>query len=534
MKKYNIDHEKLSAYLDGELPLSEKNELEQRLSVSSELREKLEELKKLKEFTSSSYRKLPESPFLETRVMANLKTGQKESFLKRRWIPVLGLVAVTIILMLVFKYNPNLINRIVEEQTTNIAAFYKANLKPLLYAANLSNEDIFNFAFYNELPLDNKNEQFLQIGQDSSGREFFEIKKTSYNVQENNYERFVAALNLNDNQKQDVDSILQHYASELQAQVLVNDRNTVAINPNLWNYNKAIAADIVKFAAQVNEPGLRKIIPVSTGYFTPKTVNDMVVNVKSKNDNDYIFLTPDTIFTSWVDVDSREMKEELRKVREEMKRASREIGRELAEKQRELRDIHISIKLDSLRHNKFKRQQNKFDVYVGDNNFRIEMKEFQVPEIPDMDSISALVDKVMRSVQVYTTNSPKSPSRLSKRYNFQYKSNDSLPGVGVNSGIDSMVNMNFNYFQNQNKLVDSILTRFMPDFRMKSDSLTTYFKMYDDSSRYQFETELQNQLQEMELELKRFREEMRELRKDLQKDTSKSREVRVIRKPVEI
>lgn len=535
MKKYNSDYEKLSAYIDGELPLSEKNELEQKISVSPELKKKLQELKQIKELTSDAFKKIPDSPYLETRILAALKSGQnKATFIKRNWIPVAGLVAVTIILMVVLSYNPGIIKRLVEEQSTNLASFYKENLKPLLYASNLSNEDIFNFAFYKELPLDNNKEQYLQIGLDSSGVEYFEIKKSSYNIQENNYERFVTALNLDEVKKLQFDSILQHYAAELQTQVLVNERNAVAINPNLWNYNRAIAADLVRFASTVNELEIQNIIPPRDKYSHSDAMYKIAREVKSNDDNNYIFLTPDTIFTSWIDIDSKEMKEELRKAKEEIRRSAEfAFQNNLGERTR------VMIRLDSLRHIRNKDyKKDMFEVVVGDNNYRVGIKEIEIPEIPvpDFDSISAYIDRVMQSVQVFTTNSPKNPTKLSKRYNFQYGYRDTLKGVVVSPlpKIDSMMNFNYNYYEMNQDKMDSLVSLYMPKFRFRQDSLTNYFKMYDDSTRYLLEFDLQEQLKEVEEEMREFREEMQNMRKELNKDTNLHNKPKSIKKPTEI
>lgn len=536
MKKYNFDYEKLSAYIDGELPLAEKNELEREISLSPELQKKLLELKKVKELTEASYKKLPESPYLETRIMANLKHDKGGgSLIKRSWIPVAGLVVVTVVLMVILKYNPTLINKIVQEQSSNLAGFYKENLKPLLYASSLSNEDIFNFAFYKELPLDDNKEQFLQIGNDSAGNEFFELKKSSYNIQENNYEKFVTAMNLDARQKQSFDSILQHYAGELQTQVLVNNRNAVAINPNLWNYNKAIAAELVQFASNVNEPEFNKLRIHKDRYLNPAAIIKIVDEVKASDENNYIFLTPDTIFTSWIDVDSKEMKEELIKVKKELY----ETGRDLAGDREEFHRIKVNFRIDSLRHIREKNyRKEKFGITVGDNNYRVQIQGTEVPQLslPDMDSITAQIENAMRHVQVFTVSSPKNPTRFSKRYNFQYGYKDSLKEMVVPSipELDSM--MNFNYFQynKNNEKIDSLVSLYMPQFKFKHDSLTSYFKMFDDSSRYLYEIDMQKQLKEIETEMRRFREEMEKLRKDINENNGKKDSTRRIKKPIEV
>ena len=49
--------------------------------------------------------------------------------------------------------------------------------------------------------------------------------------------------------------------SDMQEQVLVNENNTVAISPKLWNYNKAIFADVMAFAKDANNEQFTKIVP---------------------------------------------------------------------------------------------------------------------------------------------------------------------------------------------------------------------------------------------------------------------------------
>ena len=214
----NINYEKLSAYLDGELPLEEKNKFEEELALSSDLQKKLSELKKLKQLTASSIKPLSESPYFETRLFASLKE-HKTSFLSlKKLSPIVGFLVLTLAVMIFLKYNPQIIENLVEQQKSNLAGFYKQNLKPLLYAANLSNEDVFNFAFNHQLPLDKTNSQYLQLGYDTTGNGFFEIKTRNIASNVNNLDKFIRALNLNSQQKEKVDSILQNYAEELQSQ----------------------------------------------------------------------------------------------------------------------------------------------------------------------------------------------------------------------------------------------------------------------------------------------------------------------------
>ena len=155
MKKVNEkDIELISAYLDGELSDEEIILAELKISKSAELRAKFEELKKIKKLTSESFNSLPEAQYFEARVMQHIHSENSTKLKFKKWTPAIGFGLLAICLMLVLKFNPGILDRLLESQKTKIAGFYQQNLRPLLYTANLTNEDIFNFAFYKQLPLD--------------------------------------------------------------------------------------------------------------------------------------------------------------------------------------------------------------------------------------------------------------------------------------------------------------------------------------------------------------------------------------------
>jgi len=214
MKRKTKDFELLSAYLDNELSYEERVQLEENIKSSLQLQKKLEDLKRIKQLTSSAYNKIPESPYFETRLFASLDA--KEPWYKKvlKWSPAIGLAFATIIIMVVLKSNPETFNNLIDTQKSNIAGFYKENLQPLLFAADLNREDIFNFAMYKQLPLDKDDKQFLHIGYDKTGKEYFEIKSVEPQKDENNFEKFVIALNLDENGKKQIDSIMNQYAEE--------------------------------------------------------------------------------------------------------------------------------------------------------------------------------------------------------------------------------------------------------------------------------------------------------------------------------
>ncbi|MCA2005149.1 MAG: hypothetical protein LDL01_05065, partial [Ignavibacterium sp.] len=256
------DIEMLSAYLDGELSPKEKIYIEEKIKSSLELQRKLNELKKLKSVTSESKPLLEESFYFEERLMASLNSSKNNSDKLKKLIPVFSFSGIAIVLIFVLSINPAFIKNIIEEQKGNLADFYKANLKPLLYAANLSSEDIFNFALNEELPLDPSNSQILKLSYDQTGKEYFEIKQNSEARSKNNFDNFVNALELNEQEKSQMDSLLKVYSEKISSQILVSDRNAIAINPNIWNLRKAVLADIIAFAKRHGNENFQKIAPV--------------------------------------------------------------------------------------------------------------------------------------------------------------------------------------------------------------------------------------------------------------------------------
>ncbi len=511
MKNSNTKYEILSAYLDGELSPSEARELEDKIKFSKELQEKLEEIKKIKKLTVSSVQRLPEAPYFETRLAANLNHKGKSWDKIRRWVPAFSFAGLAIVLMVFLKFNPGIIDRIVEEQKTNLAGFYQENLRPLFYASNLSNEDVFNFAFTKQLPLDKSNGQYLKLGYDQSGKEFFEINTAENSSPVNNLEKFAAKLKLNSRQRQQVDSILESYAEDLQTQVLVNDKNTVAINPNLWNYNKAIVADIMSFARDANKEEFNKIVPA--GYFTYNNpdVRTLVNKVKDTRDNKYIFFTPDTIFTEPYNFDEKKFKDEMAKAKEEMKKG-------MEEAKKSMQNFKINLKLDS----SFARLKNDpawgkgFKVFIDSNIVRVHISKLDIPDIhlPDFDSISAQVEEAMKNIPPIIIDIP--GEKGAKSYSFKYEYGDSskhpvriqipnvdsiLKSIGVFNGDSLMFNGKDNHF--------------VPD------SLASMFKMFDDSLMIFDKGEFKKEMKQLQKEMEKMREEMKKLRIEIRQDTLK-------------
>jgi hypothetical protein len=506
----DIQKEKLSAYLDGELSTKEKDKFEEEIALSPELKIKLTELKKLKQLTVTSIKPLPKSPYFETRLFASLKEQKSSFFTFKRLSPIAGFLLLTLALMIFLKYHPQVIENLVEKQKSTLAGFYKQNLKPLLYAANLTNEDVFNFAFNHNLPLDKTNSQYLQLGYDATGNGFFEIKTGNIASNVNNLDKFIKALNLSSEQKEKVDSILQNYAEDLQSQVLVNDKNTVAINPNIWNYNKAILADIIAFANNANGEEFAKISPIGLTTYDKNSIVKAIHEIKNASNNQYIFFTPDTIFSEHYEFDKSKFKGEMKKMKEEMKKASNE-WKEYAI------NLHLDNSINKLRNEPS--WGKNFKVQFDENTCRVNLENI-IPdiELPDLDSISVQIERAADIVKHITVNIPRVsiniPDGTQGRnvFNFRMK----VPGhpekvTEIKVDLDSIMRQNNYYSQ---KL-------FGPGKRgqMDLDSLITNIRsMIPDSMSYFQGNEFKGQMKEFQQQMKKFQQQMKEMEKELKKN----------------
>jgi len=494
MKKDIRILELLSAYLDDELSSSEKAEVEKVLSSSLEMKKKLDDLKKVKQI-SSNVKKLPESPFFETRLMASIEGQKRESPSLKKWLPAAALGALTIIVMVVMKFNPGLLDYVWENQKVALAGFYQENLQPVLVAANLTNEDIFNFAFNNELPLDNTRKQYLLLGYDDSGKEFFEIRSSDQKVKRSSYNEFITAMNLDDSQKESVDSIIGSYSKALEAQLLVNEKNTIAINPNLWNLRKALFADLLVASEKLNKIKFDRIVPEGISENEKIVVVKAISKLKNTNGDQYIFITPDSVFEDKYVFNAKIAEEELRWTE-----------RQIKNNEEKIKEFTFNIKFDSTFKNYAETGgKNSFKIIIDSNICRVDIPDFKLPdfEIPEIAAINPLIEQATNNIHFYAYKIPKIEKSKSE-IKIEYYNDDSVYSYVVNYNtlnIDSLVQANsgtdlynLEKFKPLKPSDDTMLIKYQFD-------RDYYHRYYSDEEFKKQMEELQKQLQEMSKDL---------------------------------
>jgi hypothetical protein len=492
--------ELISAYLDGELSENEIEEIENRINESAEFKSEYEKLKRIKDLTSSAYSRIPQSEYFETRVMQKINSGNNTKSKVRKWIPTVGITALTLALMLILKFNPGILDQLVEQQKTTLAGFYKQNLQPLLFAANLTNEDIFNFAFNKQLPLDKSRNQFIHLGTDSTGREYFEIKEIPETKPENNLQRFVTAMDLNERQKNQVDSIINSYASELQSQILVNENSTVAINPNLWNYNKALVADLLAFAEKSNQKQYVKLVPLNYRDINQLKVVNAVNEIKSNRNDDYIFITPDTVFSDKYYFNKDQFKKDMQNMRKDLEKAKKDVKN---------LQFNFDFNADS---NKYK-YKSKFDtawaknfqILIDSNICRVNVPRVVLPpDMPKLDSIfsNMHLEKLSEMMKNFSFEMPKDFPTKGGDFKFKFGTGDSVHSFKVNVppiNVDSIVRESL-------KSLDSLDFKMPKNFYFNYDSLKSknYYRRHIDKQQMkEIQDEIQKEMEKMRKELKK-------------------------------
>lgn len=230
----------------------------------------------------------------------------------RKFLPFVFLALLTVALMFFFKYKK--LDKIIEEGKNSLLALYSENLKPLLFQTQISEEDIFNFALFQTLPLDKERNRVLVISNDQPGNQEFVIKPAGYNSSTKNYETFVRYLGMNSSQKSQADSILNSYKQQIYSSVLADNKNTVAVNPKLGELQQAVLADLVSFADKVNEEKTKILFPKMLAKDCVAKFKDLITSAREIPQSDYLLITPDTAARTQIRWDESKFRDQFKEM----------------------------------------------------------------------------------------------------------------------------------------------------------------------------------------------------------------------------
>lgn len=250
--------------------------------------------------------------------MENSNNNNKYIEFFKKYLLIVSLVLLSIILMTLFRYKKMDINRLITTGKKTLAAFYSNNLQPLFVNNEISEEDVFNFAVYQSLPIDKSNNKVLHVSNEDDSSLAYEIKPAAFNPETKNYQRFADYLELNEEEKDIADSILNVYKKEIYKSVLTND-NTVAVNPKLSELQKAALADILSFAQKVNKEKAYKLFSEQIDLYKNKSVMNYISSAIEMPKDEFIFITPDTAFKAIGSVPTEKFEKEIEKLHQNNK-----------------------------------------------------------------------------------------------------------------------------------------------------------------------------------------------------------------------
>lgn len=217
-----------------------------------------------------------------------------EKNIVKKYLPVTPIILLTLILILIFRYNKEKVGNLIEEGKKDLVSFYMDNLYPIFSKSQITTEDIFNFALFNTIPIDKNKDKVLLITEDDKNKTVFEIKTLPFNKNTENYERFIKDLGINKKEKEDIDSILNSYKNDITVSILANDKNTLAINPKLIDLQKVVAADLINYLLKLNRVNLEKIF--NHDIRNKINITEFISKIRKRPYKEYIFITPDSIF----------------------------------------------------------------------------------------------------------------------------------------------------------------------------------------------------------------------------------------------
>jgi hypothetical protein len=297
---------------------------------------------------------------------------------------------------------------------------------------------------------------------------------------------------------------------------LVNDKNTVAINPNLWNYNKALVADLYSFAAKTKSKEFAKIIPASYRYIDPSEVARAVKEIKADKNDQYIFIAPDTIFSEKYAFDKAKFDKEMVELKKNLKNLNKETENysynfnftadsDLAKS---------SIRIDST-------WIKNFVVKIDSNLCKVQIPKIVIspPHLPDFDSIfsNLKIEELTEGMKKLTFEMPKGFPEKGGEFKVNFMEGDSLKTIRFNMNginVDSIV-------QTSLKALDSLNIYMPKNIHINIDSLLNsriYHNAGDTQGRVNSK-EYKKIIKNHQKEIQRLRREIEKMEKNYRKDS---------------
>ncbi len=296
----------------------------------------------------------------------------------KKYLFFLFLLVLSIVLMINFKNKKNIVN-FYGDAKSKIVSLIK-NLKPIYAKTNLSNEDIFNFAFYRTLPLDKENNKVLLINNVNS-EDIIEIKNLPINKTEN-LSSFLNFISSNDNDKQKVDSLLNYYKSDIYQNIFIGDES-YAVNPNILLIRENLISDLLSVTYKINQSKAKVFFPINS--FESLIKHNYANEIKNKME--FLLITKDSVYSTRFSFDKKKLEKQIMEIDNDALNLVSEIDRPFTK-----------IKLD---HDGKIQVQNINHFKLEDNDVKIILNKVLIKKNIN-DSIRKVIDEnVTKKVRLF-------------------------------------------------------------------------------------------------------------------------------------
>ncbi|MBU2505762.1 MAG: hypothetical protein KJ799_03440 [Bacteroidetes bacterium] len=228
----------------------------------------------------------------------------------RKMLPGIALIMLTIALMIFFKLNEDGYQNL-QSEAVDLVSAYTQNLKPISERTELTNEDIFNFALYKNIPIDKEQNRALRIENDLGGNESVVVEPIIYKSGTRNYDSFLQKINASNEDKRILDSAIGSYKKRIDYALLLNEDNTVAIKADLRLIQKALSADIYELGSKVS--GLQSSNYSSNESGKSNKIKEQIALSEKKDFINYIVIAEDTILNIQCTTNESDLKQGITK-----------------------------------------------------------------------------------------------------------------------------------------------------------------------------------------------------------------------------
>ncbi|NLT51103.1 MAG: hypothetical protein GXX85_09325 [Ignavibacteria bacterium] len=210
------------------------------------------------------------------------------------------MVFLTFLIMFYFK-DGSLFSSFFNTSQKDLKNFLALKLKPVFDDFKIGNEDIFNFALFNHLPIDNDKKNVLRILPDEN-QTIIELNKNSRIDQSDNYKNFAEMLNLSEEKQKSLDSLMEVYKNVLNSNIYSGNKNLIAVNAKIAIINQKLKADLIWFTS--------KNLPEADSFFFKRfnknfyDRNKTHLVLSKQRTNDFVVFTSDSVYNINLDLKS--------------------------------------------------------------------------------------------------------------------------------------------------------------------------------------------------------------------------------------